>query len=147
MRKFTSVCCVVLMVLLTVGCGKVEKEITNIAVFEDCHLELKEATTYTSDEGQNMIRVSAIYTNNSTEPLYAACCFSVRAFQNDIQLADCSNINGNEAALIQEIKDGQSLEVYYVFELPEESEVEILIGTPTADQETIGKQTYFSTAE
>ncbi len=67
--------------------------------------------------------------------------FAVRAFQNEIE--DCSDINGAEANLIQEVKNGATLEVSYVFKLVDDSEVEVLVGEPTADQTTIGKAVYF----
>lgn len=44
--------------------------------------------------------------------------------------------------MIQEVKDGQCVSVNYVFILDDDSEVEILIGEPTADQTTIGQKTY-----
>lgn len=138
---------ILLLLFMLTGCGEVPKELTNNAVYEDWQLELKEATTYTTDEGENMLRVHAIFTNNGAESLYAACSFAVRAFQNDIQLDEYSDINGAEEALIREIKDGQSIEVYYVFKLSDESEVEVLIGTPTADMDTIGREVYLSAEE
>ena len=45
--------------------------------------------------------------------------------------------------MIQEVKDGQSISVTYVFVLDDDSPVEVLIGEPTADQTTIGKKLYF----
>ena len=48
-----------------------------------------------------------------------------------------------EASLIQEVKDGRSISVTYVFVLDDDSPVEVLIGEPTADQTTIGKKLYF----
>lgn len=145
MKKILSI--VMLLTLILTGCGEVPSELTNVGVYKDCQLELKEATTYATDEGENMLRVHAVYTNNGAEPLYAACSFAVRAFQNDVELDECSDINGDEEALIREIKDGQSLEVYFVFKLSDESEVEVLIGTPTADMDTIGREVYLSAEE
>ena len=81
--------------------------------------------------------------NKNVEPLYALSAFAVRAFQNDKELADASDINGDEASLIQEVKDGRSISVTYVFVLDDDSPVEVLIGEPTADQTTIGKKLYF----
>lgn len=90
-----------------------------------------------------MVKVEATYTNKNAEPLYALSAFAVRAFQNDKELRDISDINGDEASLIQEVKDGQCVSVNYAFILDDDSEVEILIGEPTADQTTIGQKTYF----
>ena len=88
-------------------------------------------------------KVNATFTNNSDEPLYAMSLFAVRAFQNDKEITDVSDINGADASLIKEVKDGASVEVSYQFKLDDDSPVEVLIGEPTADQDTIGKQTYF----
>ena len=40
--------------------------------------------------------------------------------------------------------NGKNIEVSYAFKLVSDKEVEVLIGTPTADEETIGKKVYFS---
>lgn len=127
--------------LLLSACGETN-ELTNVAKYEDYTLTLDGATIETTDEGGNVIRVSATYTNNSSEPSYAYSCFSVRAFQNDTQITETSDINGNEANLIKEVKDGKSLSVTYVFELMDDSEVEVLVGEPTADCTTIAKETF-----
>ena len=118
------------------------KELTNTAVYEDFTLTLNNSITENAENGAQVLRVNATYTNNSQDPCYAASCFTVRAFQHNIEIADISNINENEAALIQEIQNGQTLNVSYVFELSDMSEVEILIGEPTANQTTIGKAIY-----
>ena len=124
------------------GVTPTEKELTNTAVYEDFTLVLNGANVETTENGAQVLRVNATYTNNANEPYYAFQCFAVRAFQHDKQITDISNINLGEAALIQEIKNGQTLNVSYIFELTDLSEVEILIGEPTADQCTIGKAIY-----
>lgn len=144
MKKSIVVLLLVALCLCLVACSETKKEITNLAEYEGCVLELGEAETFVNDEGKTMLRVSAAYTNNNKDPLYALCSFAVRAFQNDVEINDCSDINGEEEALIREIKNGQSLQVYFVFELTDESGVEVLIGTPTADMETIGRAFYTS---
>lgn len=144
--KVTLLTIFILAVLFCLSaCGSTEetpKELTNTAVFEDFTLVLNNAILETAENGAQVLRVNATYTNNSNEPYYAFQCFAVRAFQHDKQITDVSNINLGEAALIQEIKNGQSIDVSYVFELVDLSEVEILIGEPTADQTTIGKASY-----
>lgn len=127
------------------ACGSTKetpKELTNTAVYEDFTLVLNNAVLETAENETQVLRVNATYTNNSNEPYYAFQCFAVRAFQHDKQIADVSNVNLGEATLIQAIKNGQSIDVSYVFELVDLSEVEILIGEPTADQTTIGKASY-----
>lgn len=117
-------------------------ELTRIAKYENAQLELLNGISFVSEDGKQMMRVSAVYTNNGEEPMYALSSFAVRAFQDDVELTDCSDINGDQATLIQEVKNGQSVVVEYIFETPCLSEVEVLIGTPTADQETIGRAVY-----
>ena len=87
--------------------------------------------------------LDATYTNKGSEPLYAYCSFAVRAFQNDVQIDEVSDINGDEASLIKEIKNGETIDVTYVFKMTDESKVEVLVGEPTADQTTIGTKEYF----
>ena len=146
MKKLLTLVCIIAMMMVLTACGA-EKELTNTGVYEDWQLELQDAEVYTNEDGVQVVKVNAVYTNNSEEPQYALSSFAVRAFQDDTELTDLSDINGNEAALIQEVKNGQSLEVSYVFDFPTEKAFEVLIGTPTADQETIGKQVYFDSEE
>ena len=149
MKKMITVLCTLILAVSLVGCAEEAppKEITNTAEYEDFVLVLGEAEKFTDDTGMNMVRVNATYTNNSQDPYYAASCFAVRAFQNDKELDEYTNVNGEEDNLAREIKNGETIEVSYCFALTDDSEVEILIGTPTADMETIGKQVYFSTDE
>lgn len=156
MRKYLNILCLALVVVMCMSGCVVDSspsdetnaqispntELTNIAVYEDMQLELRDANTYTTDDGKTMLKIHAIYTNNSAEPLYALCSFVVKAFQNDLAITDSSDINGDEATLIQEVKNGQLVEVDYVFELTDDSEVEVLVCEPTAEQKIIGKQTY-----
>lgn len=136
--------CTALFALALTACGSVAQEVTNVASYEDWQLELKDAEVFTDSEGNRRVRINAVYTNNSEEPLYALCSFAVRAFQNDVELDDYSDINGDEAELICEVKNGKSINVSYVFDYPEDTEVEVLVGSPTADMVTLGKQVYFS---
>lgn len=146
MKKLLTLICIITMMAVLTACGA-EKELTNTGMYEDWQLELQDAEVYTNEDGVQVVKVNAVYTNNSEEPQYALSSFAVRAFQDDTELTDLSDINGNEAALIQEVKNGQSLEVSYVFDFPTKKAFEVLIGTPTADQETIGKQVYFDSEE
>ena len=120
-----------------------EEEITNTAEYQDFTLVLGEAERFIdSNSQQTLIRVHATYTNASTEPQYALSCFAVRAFQNGKEIPEVSDINGSEASLTQEVMNGQTIDVTYVFVLEGESAVEVLVGEPTAEQTTIGKATY-----
>ncbi len=144
-KSFIVVVLSALMILLS-ACGNTpQKELTNVAEYEDCVLTLGEATTEIGESGEKVVKVEAVYTNNGSEPLYAYCSFAVRAFQHDTEIEEISDINGNEANLIKEVKAGKSITVVYVFKLVDDSEVEVLVGEPTADQTTIGKQVYLKT--
>ena len=145
MKKFLALVGALVMVLVLVSCDSAP-ELTNVGTFEDFTLELGSAEITTSYDGRQALRVHAVYTNASEGPYYALSCFTVRAFQHDKELEDCSDINGDEAALIREVKNGDSLEVAYVFILEDESPVEVLIGEPTADQDTIGRANYLEPA-
>ncbi len=149
MKKIIITLCALILTLSLVGCTEETppKELTNTAEYEDFVLVLGDAEKFTDDTGMNMVRVSATYTNNSQDPYYAASCFAVRAFQNDKELDEYTNVNGEEDNLAREIKNGETIEVSYCFALADDSEIEILIGTPTADMDTIGRQVYFSTEE
>jgi len=145
MKKILSLLLTLMMVFSITACSsnEVQKELTNKAEYENSILELGEATIVTTENGEKVVKVEATYTNNDAEPLYALSAFAVRAFQNDKEIMDASDINGDEASLIEEVKNGQSTMVTYVFVLDDDSPVEVLIGEPTADQTTIGKMVYF----
>lgn len=145
MKKLITLLLAMVMIFTVTACGSTEtqKQLTNTAEYDNSILELEEANIVTTDNGDKVVKVEATYTNKNAEPLYALSAFAVRAFQNDKELTDISDINGDEASLIQEVKDGQCVSVNYAFILDDDSEVEILIGEPTADQTTIGQKTYF----
>lgn len=145
MKKLITLLLAMVMIFTGTACGSTEtqKQLTNTAEYDNSILELEEANIVTTDNGDKVVKVEATYTNKNAEPLYALSAFAVRAFQNDKELTDTSDINGDEASLIQEVKDGQCVSVNYAFILDDDSEVEILIGEPTADQTTIGQKTYF----
>ncbi len=143
MKKILALVGVLLLVFALVSCDSApSSELTNVGTFEDFTLELGSAEITTSYDGRQALRVHAVYTNNSQDPYYALSCFAVRAFQNNKELEDCTDINGDEAALSQEIKNGASLDVAYMFILEDESPVEVLVGEPTAEQKTIAKANY-----
>ena len=49
---------------------------------------------------------------------------------------------GDSAELIREVKNGASLEGRYVFKLADDSNVEIRVCTPTADEELLAKKIF-----
>lgn len=74
MKKILSIMLAGLLVLAVSGCSEAPKELTNVGVFEDYQLELTDAEKFTNDEGQSMVRVNAVYTNNATDPEYGLAC-------------------------------------------------------------------------
>ena len=97
-KKIVSIC--VAMFLLLVACGTTEPaEFSNKAEYENTVLELLEAEVLAMGNG-NVIKVKATYQNNATEPQYCLSSFAVKAYQNNTELTDVSNINGEEAVLI-----------------------------------------------
>lgn len=142
MKKILTILCLLVLIPTLAGCGSSEAELTNLATYEDYTLQLDFAEFVANAEGNNYIKVNATYTNNSSEPQYALSCFAVKAFQNNVEITDVSDINGDQNSLIQEVKDGASLSVTYLFELTDESDIEVLVGEPTAEQKTIAKETF-----
>lgn len=139
-RKFFSIC--MLLLLMITACGTTEPaELTNRAEYENTVLELLEADVLATANG-NVIKVKATYQNNATEPQYCLSSFAVKAYQNNTELTDVSDINGEEAVLIQETANGASLSVQYAFLLSDTSPVEVKVCTPTAEQNVIVKKVY-----
>ena len=131
------------------SCGAVldnlneEAEITEKAVFGDYTLVLGEGEVKYSDiYDKDFLIVHAVFTN-AGEPEYAYACFAVRAFQNDVGLdlydGTVCDVDTN---LTTEIRNGASLNVAYCFPIEDMSEVEVIVGSPTADRITIGKKVY-----
>lgn len=139
--KVAYIVATMLLIVSLSGCGTESPELTNTGVYDGYTLTLESATPETDDSGKQLIRVNATYKNDNSNPAYAYSCFSVRAFQNGQELTEISDINGSESELIKEIQTGESLDVSYLYELSDNSDVEILIGEPTADETTIGKLT------
>lgn len=142
MKRFVLILISVMLMCGLVGCGETQGELTETASFQDFTLTLGEAERFTDNNGAEMLRVHAVFTNNSQDPYYAYSCFAVRAFQNDVELDEYDTANGEEDNKAREIKNGQSVDVLYFFALTDNSEVEVLVGEPTADMKSIGRKIY-----
>ena len=142
MKSFKRVLSFVLVigmsVSLLVGCTEEpSKKLTNTAEYEDTILELKDM-----EVEDDIVRVHAIFTNNTKDGLYAFESFGIKAYQNDKELVDSTDINGVDANTILEVKKGKSIDVSYAFEKEDDSDVEITVCTPTADEEVIATKVY-----
>ena len=147
MRKICFMLALVLLILSVSGCSEsAEKEWGTTATYDNCILELQNAVTKTNADGESLLYVTAHYTNEQSEPLYAYCSVSVKAFQNDRALEDCSDINEGEKSLITEVKNGNSVSVCYAFALTDDSPVEVLVCTPTAEEKILAKKSYLEDA-
>lgn len=139
-KKIFSIC--LILILMITACGTTEPaELTNVAEYKNTVLELLEADVLTT-ANDNVIKVKATYQNNGTEPQYCLSSFAVKAYQGNTELTDVSDINGEEAVLIQETANGASLSVQYAFQLSDSSPVEVKVCTPTAEQNVIAKKVY-----
>lgn len=152
MKKVFALMLAAVMVFALVACGSegssdTAKEITDVAVYEDTQADILDAEFFTTEDGISAVRVNFKYTNNSADGLYMYESFAVHAFQNDVELNEITDINeepevGNSAELIREIKDGASLEGSYVFALSDDSDVEVRVFTPTADEELLAQKVF-----
>lgn len=152
MKKLFVVFLAMVMALSLAACGagtspETTKEITDVAVFEETEADILDAVFFTTEDGTAAVRVNFKFTNNSADGLYMFECFSVHAFQNNVELNSITNINeepdeGNSAELIREVKDGASTEGGYVFALSDDSEVEIRVCTPTADEILLAQKVF-----
>ena len=118
------------------------EERTNIANYNNTLLEITDVVFYSSEDGYDMVKITAIYTNNNSELMYALCSFGVKVIQDDLVLEDCSDINGSEESLTKEIRHGETVEVSYVFKLSSLSDIEVLISSPTAEEEILVNEVY-----
>lgn len=135
---------ILLLMFVLAGCGTSESEIGTIAEYEDTKAELLKADFFTTDDGREMIRVYVRYTNDNSNDMYMLESFAVKAYQNEKELVDSTDINDDilSVPLIQSVKNGESLEGTYVFELRDTSSVEVQLCTPTADEISLAKNEY-----
>jgi ABC-type glycerol-3-phosphate transport system substrate-binding protein len=148
-----------LAVMLLVGCGqqptassekatqKSEKTATDTAKYEDTSVQILNGDVFQTDDGSKAIRVHLKYTNNSSDGMYLSESFAIKAFQNDKELEDITDVNetadvGDSAQNIKEVKDGASVNGSYVFKLSDDSEVEVRVCTPTADEDVLAKKVF-----
>ena len=120
------------------------EEQTDIAVYEETEAEITGAEITETDDGIQIIRVYFNFTNYSDKGMYMYESFVVKAFQDGKELTDITDINDDSESvnLIKEVKDGANIEGSYVFELTNDSEVEIRVMTPTADEEVLISETF-----
>lgn len=142
MKRILSI--MLLLIFMLAGCGTSESEIGTIAEYEDTKAELLKADFFTTDDGLEMVRVHVRYTNDNTNDMYMLESFAVKAYQNKKKLVDYTDINDDvlSVPLIQSVKNGESLEGTYVFELRDRSSVEVQVCTPTADEIPLAKNEY-----
>ena len=145
MKRCLILCMILMLMMGLVACGETgQTELTHVAKYDNTSLELLDATICAAENGKTVVKVVANYQNDNADALYSYCSYSVKAYQNNVELLDVSDVNGSEASLIQEVKNGASLQVCYVFEVLNVSDVEITICTPTADEKVVANKVYSS---
>lgn len=119
-------------------------EISSVAEYENCIAKIGDAEFFTDQSGKCMVRVYMEYTNNNPDGMYMFESFGIKAFQNDIELENCTDINDDEQSipLIREVKNGQSVIGGYVFSLSDTSDITVEIRTPTADENLLARREY-----
>lgn len=144
MKKAAIMLTAALLLALLTACGAAPTEtiLTNTAVYDDMSLELRDGSITEGEDGREYLVIEAVYKNDQTDPYYALCSFVVKAFQDDVELEDCSDINGADADLIKEIRNGEEITVTYRFALNGRSAVEVLICEPTANEATLARRSY-----
>ena len=150
MKKFiSSIVAISLVFFILSACStpttEQTKEIGTVAEWDYGIAEIKDAVFYQENNGTKMIRVNFKFTNPNSDPIYFISAFSVKAFQNGVELDDMINydINSEEGRdLIREIMDGASLDVFSTFVLRDDSPVEVRVCTATASEDLLAKQTF-----
>lgn len=144
MKKATIMLTAALLLALLAACGAAPAEtiLTDIAVYDDMSLELRGGSITEGEDGREYLVIEAVYKNDQANPYYALCSFVVKAFQDDVELEDCSDINGADADLIKEVRNGEEITVTYRFALNGRSAVEVLICEPTANEATLASRSY-----
>ncbi len=156
MKRFLNICLVLsVSAALLAGCGsemkstKKENEWKTAEVVEeekvpDFPARYKGYTlnvTHAKTDGE-YITVHATYTNNNKESANAWSSYSFKAFQDGVELEDCSDSDGDQSSLLLEVKDGASCLISYKFRLNSESDIEIRACTPTEEEEILAEMTF-----
>lgn len=144
MKKAVIMLTAVLILVLLTACGAAptEKTYTDTAVYDDMSLQLLDCSITEGEDGREYLAVKAEYKNDQPDPYYAMCSFVVKAFQGDVELEDSSDINGADADLIKEVRNGEMITVTYRFALNGRSAVEVLICEPTANEAILARKSY-----
>ncbi len=119
-----------------------EAALSSIALYDDMSLELCSCSIAEGEDGREYLVVEAVYRNDQEEPFYALCSFAVKAFQDNVELEDGSDINGADADLIKEVRNGAEIAVTYRFVLNGRSDVQVLICEPTANETILAGQVF-----
>lgn len=127
--------------LLLSGCSAEEPVLETAAEYEDCVVELLDAEFFQTEDGARRVKVYVGYTNSGSEDMYMLESFALKAFQGDTELLDCTDIN-EETTLIQSVKNGNSIQGGYVYELVTDDPVVVKVYTPTADEELLALKEY-----
>ena len=106
---------------------------------------LRFGDVFQTDDSSKAIRVHLKYTNNSSDGMYLSESFAIKAFQNDKELEDITDVKessdvGDSAQNIIEVKDGASVNGSYVFKLTDDSEVQVHVCTLTVDENVLAGQ-------
>ncbi len=125
------------------------KSDSNMAVY-DSYQAMITASRYVEDyytgddEVISAIMVTFTYTNTSSIPEYFYACFNIRAFQNNVELDEITDISfgtTEERNCIRAVKSGASITCERAYAVNSKSDVEIYIGEPTAEAKTLVKKT------
>lgn len=116
-----------------------QSKATDTAEYDGCTLQIE-----SGEISDGVLTVKVKYTNSNSDPLYALESFAVKAYQNDVELDDATDINDEALGsnLIKEVMNGKSIEGEYKFNVPGDGEVTVNICTPTADEEVLASSVY-----
>ena len=148
-RALFAIVAVAVLVLALAACGgpaaEEKTEIGTVAKWDYGEAEILDAEFLTAEDGTDIIRVNFTFTNPTSEPIYFVSAFSIKAFQNGVELdsridKDVNSEEGHD--LIREIMDGASLDVFRTFTLRDDSPVEVRVCTATAAEDLLAMQTF-----
>lgn len=114
-----------------------------IAEYGGCTAEITGGRFLSSYEGAPAVRVAFTYRNDGADPLYLLESFSIRAYQDGVELDYISLNDESEKArnTITGVKGGAGLQCEMVFATRSGAPVEVRVCTPTEAAERLAAAT------
>lgn len=113
------------------------QNMNKIANYGSTLLEITGVEFLTSENGDHMVRVNALFANMAPQPRNVQDAFVVKVVQNGEIMQDLSDINGTESSQATESRNAQDVEVSYLFRMDDLSQIKLVVCVASEKQEVL----------